>query len=148
VSDTDSRVRVCPRCNEARPDDHFNKHRRECKTCRATAQRAYVARNREAVYERSREWRTSDRNQKRSHLRRLYGVSLERYDEMLTTQGGVCAICEQTCPTGRYLAVDHDHDTGLVRGLLCSKCNPGLGWFNDDPARLRAAADYLESTRA
>lgn len=63
---------------------------------------------------------------------------------MVTAQGGVCAICEQPEPKKR-LAVDHDHTTGAVRALLCSKCNVALGLMSDDPARLRVAAHYLET---
>ncbi len=69
---------------------------------------------------------------------------------MFVAQGGVCAICEQPETAQRsgrakWLAVDHDHGTGAVRGLLCSNCNPMLGYAKDDPALLRAAASYLES---
>ena len=84
------------------------------------------------------------------HNTRLYGLSHEDYLDLLETQGGVCAICHQP-ETMTYkgspksLCVDHDHDTGKVRGLLCAACNFALGKFQDDPARLRAAADYLEA---
>jgi hypothetical protein len=59
---------------------------------------------------------------------------------MLDKQNGMCAIC-QTAPAAH---VDHDHETGAVRALLCFNCNGGLGQFRDDPAVLRAAADYVE----
>jgi hypothetical protein len=63
---------------------------------------------------------------------------------MLAAQGGLCAIC-RAAPAGH---VDHDHVTGAVRELLCFNCNGGLGQFRDDPAVLRAAADYVERHRA
>jgi len=143
-----SDLRTCPKCESAKPEDHFNKHRRECKGCRAAAQRNYVTRNKDAVTARNRTWRTTDRNQKAAHLRRMYNLSLEAYDNMLASQGGTCAICKNDCPTGRLLAVDHDHETGRVRGLLCARCNPGLGYFADSPDLLAAAADYLRSRSA
>lgn len=80
------------------------------------------------------------------HVKTLYGIELEEVDAMEREQGGVCAICRQTCNVRRSLAVDHDHQTGKVRGLLCQKCNRGLGLFNDDPGRLAAAIDYLKRT--
>lgn len=76
----------------------------------------------------------------------LYGLTPERYVEMLEEQGGVCAICGTDEWPGKDNRphVDHDHSTGRVRGILCSHCNHGLGKFRDDPKRLRAAAEYLE----
>lgn len=78
-----------------------------------------------------------------SSLKTKYDLTPEEYQEMSERQGFVCAICGEVSP-GRNLAVDHDHVTGKVRGLLCIKCNRSLGGFKDDPVRLRRAADYLE----
>ena len=61
-------------------------------------------------------------------LKKLYGLTLESFDEMLKAQGGVCAICKQTDKTGKFL-VDHDHETGKVRGLLCRRCNHIIGLY-------------------
>jgi 5-methylcytosine-specific restriction endonuclease McrA len=79
-------------------------------------------------------------------LRRKYGLSLEDFNAMLAAQGGVCAVCGTDDPKGRHdtFAVDHDHETDEVRGLLCNPCNLALGIAEDDPQRLRAMADYLE----
>src|SRR5438445_9289465 len=65
-------------------------------------------------------------------------LSKEEYDAMSEYQRGVCAICGKEPTDGERLAVDHDHATGRVRGLLCRGCNTGLGHFTDDPSRLRA----------
>lgn len=70
-----------------------------------------------------------------------YGLSLEQYAELYTKQGGKCAICG--IKSERALAVDHDHTTGAVRGLLCKGCNTGLGNFGDDVEKLRSAIRYL-----
>jgi hypothetical protein len=76
---------------------------------------------------------------------RFHGVEPEEFQAMFLRQGGKCAICPRTLELqGRGTHIDHDHVTGKVRDLLCSKCNPGLGLFDEDPARLRAAADYIE----
>ena len=77
------------------------------------------------------------------YLRATFGISLSAYNALLVQQGGVCAICKTTPKT--VLAVDHDHDSGEVRGLLCSSCNTGLGHFNDDSRRMRCAVEYLEA---
>lgn len=77
-------------------------------------------------------------------LRNKYGVTSAERDALLDQQGGVCAICGAgLCPERGVLAVDHDHDTGEVRGILCQPCNRGLGDFRDSPALLLAAAEYL-----
>lgn len=84
--------------------------------------------------------------QKRKYrLKRQYGITLEEYTALLEAQNGVCAICGTSNPPGSHgiLVVDHDHETGGVRGLLCCNCNTGLGMFGDDPERLTQASRYL-----
>jgi hypothetical protein len=87
------------------------------------------------------------------HRLKNYGMTWEQYERLLESQGGGCAICGQACSTGRLLAVDHDHGCcpdvsrscgRCIRGLLCSNCNQGIGKFEDQSDRLRAAAAYLE----
>lgn len=77
--------------------------------------------------------------------RRTYGISLEQYDQMYDSQDGECAICETNKPGGisNRFHLDHDHTTGEIRGLLCHKCNNGLGYFNDDTSLLAKALKYL-----
>jgi hypothetical protein len=77
----------------------------------------------------------------RTRLRK-YGLTLDQYHAMLKAAAGRCPLCE--LPFRETPCIDHDHTTGRVRGLLCRTCNRALGLFNDDPARLRAAADYLD----
>jgi hypothetical protein len=96
------------------------------------------------------------RRERKAYLRKRYGMTVEDYDELLLAQGGRCAICgtteppllKETCSSGLSFAVDHDHQTGAVRGLLCGPCNLGIGNLGDEPARLRAAAVYLERAAA
>jgi hypothetical protein len=76
-------------------------------------------------------------------LRRRYGISPEEYNQLFEAQGGVCAICHRPCRSGRALAVDHDHHTGKVRGLLCVCCNQAIGAFGDDPEVMSRALRYL-----
>ena len=89
-------------------------------------------------------------SRRHAHLKHRYGLTREEHDRLLAEQGGVCAVCGQP-PTSANtrahwdgkLCVDHDHDTGKVRGLLCNDCNLAVG-YGKSPEILRAAARYLE----
>ena len=114
--------KTCTRCDQEKPEAEFytDKRRqqkvRRCRTCISKAQ-----------------------------LSRRYGLSHEDYDALCAEQENRCAICgTHACTTGRLLAVDHNHETGKVRGLLCLPCNVSLGNMKDDPALLRNAIAYLE----
>lgn len=83
------------------------------------------------------------------NLLKLYGITTEQYNRFMILQQNRCKICKmpetvikhgETC----FLSVDHDHKTGRVRGLLCSKCNTGLGFFGDDVLNLQNAAQYIQ----
>ena len=81
-------------------------------------------------------------------FRRLYGLTVEQYEAMVEAQGGLCAACGQP-ETHRYrsgevtrLAVDHDHETDAIRGLLCQRCNSALGRFGDSAELIEALAAY------
>jgi hypothetical protein len=90
--------------------------------------------------------------------RRGLGVTRRHYADLVVTQCGLCAICGNAetqraarpideLSAIRQLNVDHDHLTGKVRGLICSRCNTALGLLADDPALLRRAASYIEEYR-
>ena len=84
-----------------------------------------------------------ERERSRQRNLSIYGLTEATFDTLLAAQGGVCAICG-TVPRGRYrFDIDHDHDTGRVRGALCRRCNLILGHVGDDPGLLHAAAEYL-----
>ena len=79
-------------------------------------------------------------------LRRKYGITTAEVDQLLDAQEHLCAICRRPHRgKGTRLHVDHCHATNRIRGLLCSNCNTLLGLAGDDPARLRAAASYIEA---
>ena len=73
-----------------------------------------------------------------------YDIPPAKYLALAVRQSGGCAICGGKSLRKKYLAVDHNHDTGEVRGLLCNNCNSGLGFFKDNAALLRLAAAYLD----
>lgn len=82
-----------------------------------------------------------------NHLRRFYGITSAQYNELLKNQNYSCAICPATTPSTRtkYFHVDHNHETQKIRGLLCDKCNRGLGMFNDDLVLLQKAMEYMKN---
>ena len=82
---------------------------------------------------------------RRAKLKQYYGLPPEAYDQILARQGGRCAIClrEQHSRYRRRMAVDHDHASGEVRGLLCGDCNRGIGQMHDSPDIAQRAATYL-----
>ena len=105
-----------------------------------------------AVYQR--EWRKRNpRSSKNLDLKKHYGITIEDYERMLKEQGGVCKICKEVCKATtkaglpQNMPVDHCHETGKVRAILCSQCNKGLGSFRDDPNLMMAAAAYIEAHR-
>lgn len=79
-------------------------------------------------------------------LRTYFGITLEQYNTLLEKQDSLCAICRlpETKQGVEKLAVDHDHKTGIIRGLLCSRCNTVIGLFGEDPEYLQKALAYLQ----
>lgn len=112
------------------------------------SQRSYRAKNRDRINEQQRTLRAADPERYRrydlSRRLRKFGVTLDQYDALIEAQGGVCAICEGP-PNGKddVFHVDHDHQTGMLRGLLCHSCNTSLGHFRDDVVVLQRAIEYL-----
>lgn len=108
--------------------------------------RAWYAEHRDRIAE---EWASRSPEARRdAYLQRTYGITAGEYDELLAAQGGGCAICGGIDPgnstrCAEVLHVDHDHVTGVIRGLLCGPCNRALGQAGDDPDRLLAMAVYL-----
>lgn len=79
-------------------------------------------------------------------LRKRFGITSDQFDRMLRRQKGVCGLCKGP-PGARQFAVDHDHVSGSVRGLLCRGCNVGIGNLKDDPKLLEKAAGYIRKHR-
>jgi hypothetical protein len=125
----------CPDCNRVLPLDEF------VRTVRTSS--GYHAYCKPCHNKRGKVSRAKAGGSRTYHLSKRYGISAEEAELMLESQGGLCAICG-AAPAGH---VDHDHETGAVRALLCFNCNGGLGQFRDDPAVLGAAAEYVEEHR-
>lgn len=98
-----------------------------------------------------RKWRkTNPRLAKSNDLKKRFGITLDDYERMMEAQNGVCKICkgpetaiDRRSAQPRALAVDHCHETGRARGLLCSNCNTALGLLQEDPDLFHEAAKYL-----
>ena len=110
---------------------------------RLAYQRAHRAKNADKYREYNAKWHRENRKNnpakvRAMHLKSNYGITLETYETMLTSQDGVCAACGRSPEQERHkvLHVDHCHNSEVIRGLLCSRCNTALGLVEDDPMRL------------
>lgn len=86
---------------------------------------------------------TGQKARRKYRLRREFNITVKQYEEMRTAQRGCCAICGGVNKNKRRLCVDHNHKTGVIRGLLCNKCNTLIGCADDSIAVLEATVDYL-----
>jgi len=160
----ESGVRLCTQCQSTLPLADFyrtkGKFSGRCKTCTKAASRANQAKNRDkrlayhrqyykenfeafAAYN-ARYRKDHPEQTKDTYLRYNYGISLEQYNGLLLKQNNSCAGCLRSFSPALVAAVDHEHKTGAVRGLLCSFCNRALGLVRDDPATLRRMCDYVQ----
>lgn len=135
-------MKTCTVCGRSLPLSSFAKKRKglqpKCRECSNRHNREWYAANREAR-------RVHDRAY---NLRKAYGLTLEAFDQLWSRAEGRCETCGGQLRPGRNgHAVDHDHSTGEVRGLLCPSCNLAIGKMRDDPAIARRIASYLERFR-
>jgi hypothetical protein len=157
--------KVCPKCKTERPIEDFcwrikseGNRQSRCKHCTrqeskkwyhnnketaATDRKQYYKANKQLILERTKRWYAKNKRQYRDKsLQRRFGITIEQYDEMLTSQNNSCAICK-TPPGDIALAVDHCHTTGKIRSLLCFDCNTLLGLCEDSITVLQSAMSYL-----
>jgi hypothetical protein len=131
-------MKTCRTCGEDKELDEYyyrkdrDVYRPECKNCLSEKARIYRKENKEKVRD--------------TQYRYTYGISLQEYNELAQEQNNCCAICgiHAKHTHNSKLVVDHDHDTGEVRGLLCSKCNKGIGLLQDNSDFCNSAAEYLK----
>lgn len=133
-------TKTCSKCGEEKPIDHFYPYRPACKVCLREAQRRL---------------RASRPNYHRaSNLKQRYGMSLDEYHTIIASQNSTCPICEvEISDTLAYkgqrpVVVDHNHETGEVRGILCSMCNMMLGHARENTTILYKAIVYLSERGA
>lgn len=127
---------------------YYDSHKEELKAYRDE----YKKNNKEKIKEQQKQYRLNNPEKIKNHdLFSSYGITLAEYNSMLESQNNVCAICGN-CETektdknkNRNLAVDHNHKTGKIRGLLCGKCNKMIGLANDNITILQSAINYLRN---
>ena len=162
----DPRMKRCKKCGEVKSLDDFYRatgmkdgHRSECKGCHQAQQQRWYAANREKAIADVKRWQQENKEhlhayrreyrqrrkveQRDAYLRRTFGFSHAEYENLLALQGGGCRICGKR-PGKIALHVDHDHETGEIRGLLCVGCNNALGQFGDDVGLLMRAGEYVD----
>jgi hypothetical protein len=139
---------------------YYEAHKAEClerthgwqkahpEACRVSS-RKHRAAHRQQEIARNRQWCKDNpeqhiKSQRKADYKRRYGIT-DSCEKLLAEQNGVCAICGGNRST-RELGIDHDHNTGDIRGMLCGPCNLGLGYFADNSEFLKAAINYLEKT--
>ncbi len=136
---------LCCRCRQ--PLD--GAHKAYCRSCYAAWKRENYEKNKDRHLENAKRWRIENPEKakeaaRRSRLKRDYGISPEEYEELMAKQGGLCAACrcEPTFGKGRSLHIDHDHETGEVLGLLCTKCNSARGLLDNSVEKMTRLAAY------
>lgn len=143
--------KTCSKCKIKKSTDKFYTDKRakdkvcsQCKECminhRKTPIGKEVKKNATKRYQKTLRGKEIKRG---TRLKYEYGITLEQYDKLLESQGGVCAICGTDTPGGMgRFHIDHDHKTGKIRGLLCNKCNPLLG-FHKKTIAMAYSIGYL-----
>jgi Autographiviridae endonuclease VII len=160
-------MKTCYRCEQPKPLEAFaidnsrnSKDGRQnaCRPCKAKIQRAYRAQRTPEQVRKALDYNIALRKRlkierpghieaqnKDSQLKTKYKINLQIYNDMFAIQKGLCLGCyRHSSEFNQSLAVDHNHITGEIRGLLCINCNRTLGYGKDNPAILRRLADYLE----
>ena len=140
----------CTKCRELRSLDKFTKNKNAkdglqwtCKTCARKYYRIHEIRFNKQQ-KKYRETEKGKYNIRSDRLKRDFNITLEQYDEMFENQNGVCMICGGINSNGRRLAIDHNHETGKVRDLLCGNCNHFIGQAKENIIILQSAINYLK----
>lgn len=122
-----------------------------CKICACERTRNWQKENPERKRENERRWREKNPERERAiHLAKTCDLDVDTIHQYLLERNNVfvCDICQQECSSGKRLAVDHDHETNEIRGLLCGNCNTGLGKFKDSVKLMEIATEYLKNKGA
>lgn len=135
--------------DEDKRQAYQQEYRQKNKEKLSLQRKEYYRRNREELLRQKQRYYEDNKyslakKNKAKYKQYAYGLTEAEYGAMWAGQRGLCAICNKKLKSGGSTHIDHCHDTGIVRGLLCRECNIGLGYFRDSPETLREAAKYVE----
>jgi len=154
--------KICKKCGVEKLLDQFSKDRSTrdglrgyCKDCGRQYWKAHSRENRDKLNAAERNRRAENPKKirarvQKSYLKNTFGMTVQDRDSMIAAQGGKCAICQDVFISSFHTHIDHAHgsDPVIVRGILCSRCNTGLGHFKDSPERILRAVQYLQKFQA
>lgn len=137
-------IKTCKVCKLEKHFSEFKPGRFKCKSCQTEYNKKYYKNNRERLRSNSAKYKETNAASDRKRRWKKYGIKdLDKAELLRKTWNNYCQICKNHVPRG---CVDHDHITGLVRGMLCRSCNTGLGAFKDNIESLLSAVKYLTGT--
>ncbi len=146
----DTETKICTGCQQEKPLTEFfsrggklvHLYKSQCKLCMQAKRQAWAEQNRDHLND----WRRNNWVVTNRRLRRR-GATQDMYNAMYEAQKGCCALCNEPEEKFSWLCIDHDHETGKIRGLLCPNCNRGLGLLKDNANLLQKAAEYITANK-
>jgi hypothetical protein len=146
-------MKTCSKCGKIKPLELFHKDNKAkssvdtcCKVCHSQKTKIYQKLNPRKLTQKNARWKRDNIDHVRDvYYKKKYGISLYQYNELHKLQNGCCALCKQLekLPKSR-LGVDHCHDSGRIRGLLCDLCNTALGRLGDSPESIERVLKYVK----
>lgn len=156
-------MKKCTKCGVEKPLSEFNKKSSTktgfdlwCKACKSVAHKNWILANpqkRKEAKKRANDWNTENKDRRKiivqkNNYKKRYGLTVDQKQQLVDSQAQKCAICKNDLKNAHDVCVDHNHETGAVRGILCRKCNLGLGHFKDNALFLKSAVKYLKKYNA
>lgn len=155
-------MKICKKCKIEKEFKEFSKRnsskdgfRGSCKICRSKIAKNRYDRIPEIIKKKRQEYYQKNKEEffhktRKQHLKKKFNITIEDYKNLLDNQSNKCAICESNSAKNKLnknFSVDHCHRSGKIRGLLCNKCNAGIGYFEDNVHFLKNAIKYLEKNK-
>jgi hypothetical protein len=152
-------MKHCTKCGEQKPLLDFTKRKSSkdgldlwCKSCKSTSHKNFLLKNKNYILinrKRAKKWNRENKERRqiivqKNNYKKRYGLSVEQKQELINKQDSKCAICTNDLKDTHDVCVDHNHVTGAIRGILCRKCNLGIGHLNDSIEILKSAQKYLQ----